>query len=354
MYRPDDGGSAWPGEEDHEASCGADPRRDCMFGGSSRGPDSGERGDDGRALAHGRVVRPDDRLVELEQRWHPVERHPGVAWVRGGGRAYSFNGSNSKVTVPNDSSLNPGSQNVTIKAQVKFSTRPSSSVGDYDLVRKQSNTAGTYKMEILQTGRAFCRFSGTNGGTNITAGPDLSDNRWHTITAARRHRASRSQWMALPSTRASTSVRSRAASLSTSGRSHPRRLVQGHHGRGQHHVRIARQLDARVVFHQVDVLVSVGIPGVGSVVREEDALHIAGARFATVDEVDLYDTSSRRVGLERNGLWDPFLGLERGRYEGTSTVTSATLRPVTCLEAASLRRHHPVHLCAAQAACQRR
>ena len=100
----------------------------------------------------------------------------------GGGRAYSFNGSNSKVTVPNDSSLNPGSQNVTIKAQVKFSSRPSSSVGDYDLVRKQSNSAGTYKMEILQTGRAFCRFSGTSGGANITAGPDLSDNRWHMIT----------------------------------------------------------------------------------------------------------------------------------------------------------------------------
>lgn len=100
----------------------------------------------------------------------------------GGGRAYSFNGSNSKVTVPNDSSLNPGSQNVTIKAHVKFSSRPSASVGDYDLVRKQSNTSGTYKMEILGTGKAFCRFSGTSGGTNITAGPDLADNRWHTIT----------------------------------------------------------------------------------------------------------------------------------------------------------------------------
>src|SRR5688572_23563268 len=100
----------------------------------------------------------------------------------GSSRAYSFNGSSSKVTVPNDSSLNPGSQNVTIKAHVKFSSRPSSSVGDYDLVRKQSNSAGTYKMEILLNGRAFCRFSGTNGGTNITAGPDLSDNRWHTIT----------------------------------------------------------------------------------------------------------------------------------------------------------------------------
>ena len=100
----------------------------------------------------------------------------------GGGRAYSFNGSNSKVTVPNDPSLNPGSQNVTIKAHVKFPSKPSSSVGDFDLVRKQTGGGATYKMEILGTGKAFCRFSGTGGGVSITAGPDLSDNRWHTIT----------------------------------------------------------------------------------------------------------------------------------------------------------------------------
>ncbi len=103
---------------------------------------------------------------------------PGLG---GSGRAYSFNGSSSKVTVPNDATLNPGSQNVTIEAHVKFPDRPSSSVGDFDLVRKQSGGGATYKMEILGTGKAFCRFSGTGGGISITAGPDLSDNSWHTI-----------------------------------------------------------------------------------------------------------------------------------------------------------------------------
>ena len=99
----------------------------------------------------------------------------------GSGRAYRFNGSNSKVTVPNDASLNPGSQNITLKAYVKFPDRPSAAIGDFDLVRKQSGGRPSYKMEILQTGKAFCRFTGTGGALSITAGPDLSDDRWHTI-----------------------------------------------------------------------------------------------------------------------------------------------------------------------------
>lgn len=98
----------------------------------------------------------------------------------GSGRAYSFNGSSSRVSVPNSSSLNPGSQNITITAHVKFSSKPSASVGDYDLVRKQKPNA-VYKMEILGTGKAFCKFKGTGGNVAITAGPVLADNQWHTI-----------------------------------------------------------------------------------------------------------------------------------------------------------------------------
>ena len=97
-----------------------------------------------------------------------------------GSKAYSFNGSSSKVTVPNDASLNPNSQNVTITVHVKFSQVPSASVIDYDLVRKQSG-AGTYKVEILRTGKAFCKFRGTSRNVAITAGPNLADNSWHTI-----------------------------------------------------------------------------------------------------------------------------------------------------------------------------
>jgi hypothetical protein len=98
----------------------------------------------------------------------------------GSGRAYSFNGTSSRVVVPNTSSLNPGSQNLTITAHVNFTVVPPASVGDYDLVRKQKVT-GIYKMEILGTGQAFCKFKGTAGSVAVKAGPNLADGQWHTI-----------------------------------------------------------------------------------------------------------------------------------------------------------------------------
>ena len=96
----------------------------------------------------------------------------------GSGRAYSFNGTTSRIVVPNSSSLNPGSSSISITAHVKFDDRPPPSVGDYDLVRKGS---GIYKMEILGTGQAYCRFAGTSGVRTVRGGPDLSDGSWHTI-----------------------------------------------------------------------------------------------------------------------------------------------------------------------------
>ncbi len=100
----------------------------------------------------------------------------------GSGRAYSFNGSNSRVVIRNASSLNPGSKTITISVHVRFTSRPSASVGDYDLVRKGS---GIYKMEIFGSGQGFCRFQGTSGTLSIKAGPDLSDGRWHTIVCTK-------------------------------------------------------------------------------------------------------------------------------------------------------------------------
>jgi hypothetical protein len=100
----------------------------------------------------------------------------------GRGRAYSFNGSNSRVVIKNSSSLNPGAKTITITAHVRFSSRPPASVGDYDLVRKGS---GIYKMEILGSGQGFCRFQGSSGTLSVKGGPDLSDDRWHTIVCTK-------------------------------------------------------------------------------------------------------------------------------------------------------------------------
>jgi concanavalin A-like lectin/glucanase superfamily protein len=96
----------------------------------------------------------------------------------GSGRAYSFNGTNSRVIISNSSSLNPGSKNITITAHVRFTVAPPPSVGDYDLVRKGS---GIYKMEILGTGQGFCRFQGTAGTVSVKGGPNLANGQWHTI-----------------------------------------------------------------------------------------------------------------------------------------------------------------------------
>ncbi len=159
----------------------------------------------------------------------------------GKGRAYRFNGRNSRVIVRNDRSLNPRSRNIKITVHVKFSAKPSASVADYDLVRKQSG-GGTYKVEIRRSGQAFCKFRGTYGNVAITAGPDLSDGRWHTIVcekasstvtltvdgepvrAERRHRVDLQHQGAGPRRQGDTG-----------------RLVQGHHGRGPHRLRLGHR-----------------------------------------------------------------------------------------------------------------
>lgn len=96
----------------------------------------------------------------------------------GTGGAYSFNGTSSRVVIPNSSSLNPGALDVTLTAHVKFSVIPPPSVGDYDLIRKGT---GIYKMEIMSTGQAFCKFVGSTMKLSIKKGPNLADGLWHTI-----------------------------------------------------------------------------------------------------------------------------------------------------------------------------
>lgn len=97
----------------------------------------------------------------------------------GRGKAYRFNGTSSRVIVGNHASLNPGPRNISLTVHVKTSVPPPPSVGDYDLVRKGS---GIYKVEIMGSGRASCRFQGSIGSVSIEAGPNVADGRWHAIT----------------------------------------------------------------------------------------------------------------------------------------------------------------------------
>ena len=109
------------------------------------------------------------------------------------GNGYHFNGSSSLATVPSSNSLNPGSANITLTLDAKFTQPPSTTVGDYDLVRKglSSTSGGEYKMEILPRknntrAKAFCLFMDSSKTVGkIVNGPNLADGRWHTLSCTK-------------------------------------------------------------------------------------------------------------------------------------------------------------------------
>jgi hypothetical protein len=104
-----------------------------------------------------------------------------------GGGGYSFNGTTSKVVVPNKDSLNPGTSDFSYSVTMQTSRVPPSGT-DYDLIRKgvSSTAGGEYKLEIVYSngiGKALClvkdnlKVSATiRGTTNVT------DGRVHTLT----------------------------------------------------------------------------------------------------------------------------------------------------------------------------
>lgn len=113
---------------------------------------------------------------------HVAVQQPGLS-----GKAFGFSGSPSYVSVPASSDFTPGTGNFGFKLSVRFSTRPSSAVGDYDLLRMglATTSGGDYKLEILQNGKAFCLFRGASGTGQVSGGPALSTNTWHTLSCSR-------------------------------------------------------------------------------------------------------------------------------------------------------------------------
>ena len=101
----------------------------------------------------------------------------------GFGTAYGFNGSSSYVSVPSSSSLNPGSRRITITIHLKTNVRPAKP--DWDLIRKgvYSTSGGEFKVEYQPSGQATCAFKGNGPSVyaELTAGPSLADNKWHTV-----------------------------------------------------------------------------------------------------------------------------------------------------------------------------
>jgi hypothetical protein len=107
----------------------------------------------------------------------------GVAGINGS-KAYGFNGTSSKVIVPNAAGLNPGSKDLVVSVHVSFTAVPAD---DYDLIRKglQSTSGGDWKIEIVRVNGlaiARCYLRGSAGSWQKTTGPNLADGKWHTIT----------------------------------------------------------------------------------------------------------------------------------------------------------------------------
>lgn len=100
------------------------------------------------------------------------------------GLGFRFATDPARTEVATAASLNPGSLKWTMTVRVRFAAPPSVAVGDYDLIRKGlgSTVGGDWKLEIWNNGKASCYAQGATGGMRLTAGPDLSDNAWHTVT----------------------------------------------------------------------------------------------------------------------------------------------------------------------------
>jgi hypothetical protein len=113
---------------------------------------------------------------------HVLTGQPGYS-----GTGFGFASKPAYITVPDSPLLDPGTGPLSITVHVKTSVKPSSSVGDYDLIRKglASTSGGDYKMEVLESGSAFCLFRGSSGTVSIGHGPNVADNRWHTLTCSR-------------------------------------------------------------------------------------------------------------------------------------------------------------------------
>ena len=99
------------------------------------------------------------------------------------GKAYSFNGTSSYVSVPNSASLKPGSANITISFYLNTTSLPKS--GDYDLVRKGAYPSQNYKVELLQTGQIDCTFTGSSSARDVIGGSGLNDGVWHHIQCSK-------------------------------------------------------------------------------------------------------------------------------------------------------------------------
>lgn len=98
------------------------------------------------------------------------------------GTQYHFDGYSGYVSVPDSSTLDPGSGNIAITVRFTLDGNPSPSGYDYDLARKGlgSTSGGDYKAEVLDNGKGFCHFRGDQHTADLTGGSGLGSGT-HTL-----------------------------------------------------------------------------------------------------------------------------------------------------------------------------
>jgi len=106
------------------------------------------------------------------------------------GGGYIFNGTTSKVVVPDSPTLNPGTQPFSYTVQVQTDRIPPPGT-DYDLLRKGLATTqgGEFKVEIVLSngkGVAFCHVADSSGkAASVTGSTNIADNQLHTVTCVK-------------------------------------------------------------------------------------------------------------------------------------------------------------------------
>jgi hypothetical protein len=95
----------------------------------------------------------------------------------------SFNGTSSRIAIPYNANLSPGSKNVTVSVEINTTAMPGTTDFDFDLVRSARGNP-QYKIELYPhsgKAQAQCIFHGSLAGITFHKGPSLNDGAWHTI-----------------------------------------------------------------------------------------------------------------------------------------------------------------------------
>jgi hypothetical protein len=94
-------------------------------------------------------------------------------------RAYGFDGTSSRITVPASDSLVPGTRDITLSLYFQSTFHAGNGDFDWDMVKK-----GGYKIEIYKQKKkeqARCAFTGSAGKIDFQDGPTLTDGLWHHV-----------------------------------------------------------------------------------------------------------------------------------------------------------------------------